>query len=1366
MATELITNGSFETGTGLSPTGWTGAGPARVDRTAGLAGDGTGYYAFGTDGAIQGGSVQQTIATEAGKTYTISFKAGISWQQANGTFNAAMKVDVLNGATVIESTNLNLSGNRAIGWGTYTLTFTATGPLTTLNFANTSPNGQANFDVGLDKVSVQEALPLNQTGEWGDLKPWPIMGLHSVVLPDGKVLTYGAQSNSSPFNVPTQAAAMFHDIYDPVTGEHTTIHHHGEQTVTDIFCSAAILIPGTDKVLITGGDTRPLGGLNTGVKDTNIFDQSEHSITRSPDGDMAFARWYATTISLPSGQILVLGGSNQSGQGIGTPELYTPGEGWRTLQGASDAGIASGWSYPRAWVGSSGEVIYFAAGGATKVMAIDPSGDGSVRQIGTLPFSSDGVSPSIMYENGKVLIMAANGDLWTMDITGATPVFAKVATQIQDRDYSNMTVLADGTVLINGGSNTGNSEPGAEKTAAIWNPDTGRLTYTVDELNPRLYHSTSVLLADGTVLSTAGGFASSSQRNYLDAQIYKPPYLFDETGALADRPVIVGAPKTIEPGDTFTITVDDAASITKLTFAKTGASTHTLNMDARFTDLEFTRGPNNTIIVKVPESVNEVTAGSWMLFAWNDKGVPSVAVMVAVQPTLPVYDGIGDVTAEYFAIPATAMTLDQVDINAPAIHSERVTTISENANGTYFPGGPADDFGVSFSGDFTVDKAGNYTFYLTADDGARLMIDGQLVTQTVGTLSPQNLTQTIPLTAGEHKIQLVYIETGGPGQIDLDWSGPGFGRTNMTFDGADHNLVVNGSFEHNDPTGSVPFGWTKTGAGQVEQIASGAASGRGYFSLGGSSPNHDGTLEQTIDTVEGQTYTLTFSSGVSWQANAGPFVGMIGAEVLNGAVSISSQTFQIGANTAKGYNDYTITFTATGPKTTIKFTDKSPAGQADFDLGVDNVVVKPADGSNNSPPVAPTPPVDPNNMAVNGSFEVGAGTMTMPMAHVMGNGDVPGWSSTANRIEVWMNGHNGVTGTDGKNVVEVDAQNGVLSQTIATEAGKAYGITFDYAGQAGFIGSSKMEVLWNGVVIATINPADAAFKNYHTHAFGTGGNDVLAFRAVAGDTDAIGGLLDKVIVAPSDHPVTPPVTPSAELIANGNFERSGDAAGFGTRPTGWTGTGDGGLDTDPGYAPDGLGYYALGGWSNAVGSTLEQTITTVAGQTYTLTFTSGLAYLDGAIPAGAKLQIDALNGATVLQTKTLSFDPVVGFATYSITFVATGPSSTIRFKDASAAGQGNFDIGIDNVSVKAGGTVTPPPVSAQLIANGDFVRSGDAAGLGTEPAGWTATGDGGLDTDPGYAPDGRATMLWAVGPMRSAARWNKRWRRLPDRPTR
>ena len=44
-----------------------------------------------------------------------------------------------------------------------------------------------------------------------------------------------------------------------------------------------------------------------------------------------------------------------------------------------------------------------------------------------------------------------------MDINGATPTFNKVGTLSQDRNYSNMTVLADGKVMINGGSSSGNS---------------------------------------------------------------------------------------------------------------------------------------------------------------------------------------------------------------------------------------------------------------------------------------------------------------------------------------------------------------------------------------------------------------------------------------------------------------------------------------------------------------------------------------------------------------------------------------------------------------------------------------------------------------------------------------------------------------------------------------------------------------------------------------------------------------------------------------------------------------------------------------------------------------------------------------------
>ena len=56
-----------------------------------------------------------------------------------------------------------------------------------------------------------------------------------------------------------------------------------------------------------------------------------------------------------------------------------------------------------------------------------------------------------------------------------------------------------------GGSSTGNDMGGVQYDAAIWNPSTGQWTYMESELMARLYHSTSLLLPDGSILSLGGG---------------------------------------------------------------------------------------------------------------------------------------------------------------------------------------------------------------------------------------------------------------------------------------------------------------------------------------------------------------------------------------------------------------------------------------------------------------------------------------------------------------------------------------------------------------------------------------------------------------------------------------------------------------------------------------------------------------------------------------------------------------------------------------------------------------------------------------------------------------------------------------------
>ena len=71
-------------------------------------------------------------------------------------------------------------------------------------------------------------------------------------------------------------------------------------------------------------------------------------------------------------------------------------------------------------------------------------------------------------------------------------------------------------------------------------------------------------------------------------------------------------------------------SITRLTFIKTGSVTHSLDMSTDMLDLSFTHGPDNTLIVTVPDNANVLAPGNWMLFAFNDQGTPSVAATISV----------------------------------------------------------------------------------------------------------------------------------------------------------------------------------------------------------------------------------------------------------------------------------------------------------------------------------------------------------------------------------------------------------------------------------------------------------------------------------------------------------------------------------------------------------------------------------------------------------------------------------------------------------------------------------------------------------------------------------------------------------------
>ena len=97
------------------------------------------------------------------------------------------------------------------------------------------------------------------------------------------------------------------------------------------------------------------------------------------------------------------------------------------------------------------------------------------------------------------------------------------------RRFPNAVVLPDGKVLVTGGTRVGNNG-GADAVyaAEIWNPATGTWTLGASAAQIRVYHSATLMLANGTVLSTGGG--APGPVNNLNAELYYPPYLFRTRG--------------------------------------------------------------------------------------------------------------------------------------------------------------------------------------------------------------------------------------------------------------------------------------------------------------------------------------------------------------------------------------------------------------------------------------------------------------------------------------------------------------------------------------------------------------------------------------------------------------------------------------------------------------------------------------------------------------------------------------------------------------------------------------------------------------------------------------------------------------------
>jgi YVTN family beta-propeller protein len=470
--------------------------------------------------------------------------------------------------------------------------------------------------VALAAVSAP-GLADSTRGAWSPVQPWPLIAVHAVLMPDGRVLTYGTDGAAK------QTGYFIYDVWDPSLGtgpdSHMTLPN---MTLTDIFCGSQLVLPEGGAVFLAGGDNwTGTGTTNTGNNNTNVFSTGSNTLARG--GNMNRARWYSSSTTLLNGEIYIQGGSS----GTDRPEIRGSDGQFRLLSGADTSALQ--FQYPRNWIAPDGRVFGYDSNG--RVYYVNTTGTGSISQLGQLlPSANRGSdATAVMFRPGRILQTGgASSGAVVIDIRGASPAIAATQSMGSHRRLANSTVLADGKVVVTGGSSVWNEMTNVSYSADIWNPDTGTWTQGATAVRARLYHSNALLMPDASVL-VAGGGAPGPQVN-TNAEIYYPPYLFDVNGQRAARPSIANAPDAVQVGETFFVDWSGPNAITRVTLVRTGSATHGWNMDQRFQELTFQARSGNRLAIQAPTRASDAPPGFYMLFAIDSVGVPSVAAMVRI----------------------------------------------------------------------------------------------------------------------------------------------------------------------------------------------------------------------------------------------------------------------------------------------------------------------------------------------------------------------------------------------------------------------------------------------------------------------------------------------------------------------------------------------------------------------------------------------------------------------------------------------------------------------------------------------------------------------------------------------------------------
>jgi hypothetical protein len=262
----------------------------------------------------------------------------------------------------------------------------------------------------------------------------------------------------------------------------------------------------------------------------------------TPAGPITPGRQIHTATLLADGRVLVAGGYDGNDAALASAELYDPKTGRFTATGSlaiprglhtatllADGRVLIAGGGPASWV-SSPPGPYLAS-----AELYDPK-TGTFSPTGSMTTTREGHTATLLAD-GRVLI-AGGTDTNGHGVASAelydpkTGTFSATGPMTTARGFHTATLLSDGRVLIAGGDPTAWTESSPFLASAeLYDPKTGTFTATGPMTVVRAHHA-ATLLSDGRVLVT-GGIVSVAGAPISD-EIYDPKTgTFSLTGAMA-----------------------------------------------------------------------------------------------------------------------------------------------------------------------------------------------------------------------------------------------------------------------------------------------------------------------------------------------------------------------------------------------------------------------------------------------------------------------------------------------------------------------------------------------------------------------------------------------------------------------------------------------------------------------------------------------------------------------------------------------------------------------------------------------------------------------------------------------------------------